>query len=229
MSATSSRPRLGVITIGQAPRNDVMPQMLPFLPKSLDIRQVGALDGLTDEEVNGLAPHPTDYVLHTRLRNGSPVTIGREAVRPLVQTRIEELDMDGVNPILLLCTGEFPELHSRGMLIEPDRLLVNIVRGLGARRIAVFVPLASQVGALTDRWGSPGVVTSFVSASPYTELGEVTDAARKLQAQALDVVIMDCMGYTRQHKQAVGEITGRPVVLASSMIARVVGELVDSL
>ena len=43
------RPVLGVATIGQSPRSDVLPQMLPYLPRDLDIRQAGALDGLSNE------------------------------------------------------------------------------------------------------------------------------------------------------------------------------------
>ena len=43
----SRRRVLGLVTIGQSPRDDIMSQMLPLLPDGLDIRQMGALDGLS--------------------------------------------------------------------------------------------------------------------------------------------------------------------------------------
>jgi hypothetical protein len=46
---------LGLVTIGQSPRDDVMAQMMPFLPDNMYIRQVGALDGLTGEQIAKLA------------------------------------------------------------------------------------------------------------------------------------------------------------------------------
>ena len=219
---------LGLVTIGQSPRDDVLPQMTPVLPDDLGIRQMGALDDLNPGQINELAPGPEDYVLHTRLRDGSSVTIGRGPIVPLVQACIDQLEEGGANPILLLCTGEFPELRRQGLLIEPDRLLLSIVRGLGVRRLGVMVPLSSQVGEMTEKWDGIDVDVTWAAASPYAERDEVTPTARELSGQELDLVVMDCMGYTQVHKRTVSQATGRPVMLASSMVARVVGELLDT-
>ena len=113
---------LGLVTIGQSPRDDVLPQMLPFLPEAVGIRQAGALDGLSREQLANLRPGPGDYVLHTRLRDGSAVTVSRERIVSLLQRCIGELEDGGANPILLLCTGEFPSLRSRALLVELLRL-----------------------------------------------------------------------------------------------------------
>lgn len=218
---------LGLVTIGQSPREDVLPQMTPFLPANLDIRQMGALDGLSHEQILELTPDREDYVLHTRLRDGSSVTIGRKPILSSVQACIDQLESGGANPILLLCTGEFPELRSSRLLIEPDRLLVNVVRGLGVRRLGVVVPLSSQVGELTDKWGEINTDVTFVAASPYAYQDEVTPAARELAGHTIDIVVMDCMGFTQAHKRTFSQATGRPVILASSIVARVVGELLS--
>jgi protein AroM len=201
--------------------------MMPFLPSDLDLRQMGVLDELTYEQILGLTPGPDDYVLHTRLRDGTSVTVGREPIVSLVQACIHQLEEEGADPILLLCTGEFPELRSQGLLIEPDRLLINVVRGLGVSRLGVMVPLPSQVGELTEKWGGLGAVATFVAASPYTDQDQVARAAGELGGHDLDLVVMDCIGYTSAHKRSVSQVTGRPVLLSSSAVARVVGELLE--
>ena len=122
----SRRPVLGLVTIGQSPRDDVMPQMMPFLPDNVDIRQVGALDGLGNDELAELAREPDGYELLTRLRDGSAITVGREQIVSLVQARIHQLEGEGADLILLMCTGEFPTLRSDVLLVEPDRLLVRL-------------------------------------------------------------------------------------------------------
>lgn len=225
MSSHPQQRMLGMVTIGQSPRDDIMPQMLPFLPDDLTIRQVGALDGLSHDQLVPLAPGPHDYRLHSRLRDGSPVTVGRERIMPLVQARIRQLEEEGASIILLLCTGEFPELQSHVLLIEPDRLLLNVVRGLGVRRVGIFVPLPSQIEALAEKWRSLEVTATLVAASPYKDPAEVGRAAAKL-GHSLDLVIMDCMGYTQAHKQLVAQAIDRPVILAAGVVARIAGALV---
>jgi protein AroM len=244
---TDSAKRLfGLVTIGQSPRDDIMPQIWPFLPSGLAVRQVGALDGLTRDQIADLAPPLSpprlrpeaqpeglggmkggDYVLHTRMRDGTVVTVGRAGIMPLLQACLEKLEGEGANPILLLCTGELPELRSNALLIEPDRLLVNLVRGLRPQRVGVLVPLPSQIEAAAEKWRAIEAEAVFEAASPYGDEADIMRAARALPGQALDLVVMDCMGYTGIHKQVVVKATGRPVVLASQMVARIVGELVD--
>lgn len=225
---SGSRKRvLGLVTIGQSPRDDIMPQMLPLLPAGLDIRQVGALDGLTHEQIAELAPGPQDYILHTRLRDGSALTVGRERIKSLLQYCLKRLEEEGANPIVLLCTGEFPELRSDALLIEPDRLLVSVVSGLRPRRAGVLVPLPSQIEVAAEKWRVLEAEVVFVAASPYGEQIELVRAVEDLEGHLLDLVVMDCMGYTLAHRRVVMQATGRPVILASRVVARIVGELVE--
>jgi protein AroM len=219
---------LGLVTIGQAPRDDLMLHILPFLPNKLGIRQAGALDGLTNEQIARLAPDASDDMLHTRLRDGSAVVVGRERIASLVQARIDQLEGEGANIILLLCTAEFPALQSGVLLVEPDRLLVSLVRGLRPHRIGVFLPLASQVVAATEKWMAVEAEKVYVAALPCGESDVIVRAARELQESSVDLVVMDCVGYTEAHKRLVTKMTGKPVILAISLVAWLLGELVCS-
>lgn len=225
----SRRPVLGLVTIGQSPRDDVMAQVMPYLPDNVDIRQAGALDGLGDDELAELAPAPGGYELLTRLRDGSAITLGQEQIVSLVQACIDKLEGEGANPILLLCTGEFPTLRSDVLLVEPDRLLVSVASGLRPRRMAVFVPLPSQAEATDDKWDAVEAEKVYVAASPYGDLTETAQTTAELQACApVDLVVMDCMGYTEAHRQVVVKAMGKPVIQAASLAARVVGELLQA-
>jgi protein AroM len=225
----SQRPVSGLVTIGQSPRDEVMPQMMPFLPGGLDVRQAGALDGLGNNELAELARGLDGYVLHTRLRDGSAITVGREQIVSLIQTRIDQLDGEEADLILLMCTGEFPTLRSDVLFVEPDRLLVSVVDGLRPRRMAVFVPLLSQAEATDEKWEAVEAEKVYVVASPYGEPDEIAWAADELQERpSVDLVVMDCMGYTEAHRQQVVKAMGKPVILAASLAARVVGELLQA-
>jgi protein AroM len=42
-----------------------------------------------------------------------------------------------------------------------------------------------------------------------------------------DLVVMDCMSYTQDHKEAVRAATGTPTLLAVSTMARIAAELMQ--
>jgi protein AroM len=218
---------LGLVTIGQSPRDDLMLHLFPFLPSGLSIRQVGALDGLTGEQIAKLAPGAPDDPLHTRLRDGSAVTVGRERITSLVQARIDQLENEGAGVIVLLCTARFPTLRSSALLVEPDRLLVNLVRGLRPRRIGVFLPLAAQGDSASEKWMAVEAEKTYAAALPCGEPDAIVQAARQLEEGSVDLIVMDCVSYTEAHKRSVTKVTGKPVILAISLVARLLGELIS--
>jgi hypothetical protein len=44
--ASALRPVVGLVTIGQSPRPDVVPDMVEIIGPGVEIREAGALDGL---------------------------------------------------------------------------------------------------------------------------------------------------------------------------------------
>ncbi|MCL4459427.1 MAG: AroM family protein [Chloroflexi bacterium] len=216
---------LGMVIFGQAPRNDVLPQMMPFLPPDVTIRQLGALDNLDLAKIADLVPRSGEYVLLTRLRDGRAVYVAAERTLPLVQNCLDRLSGEGVNLVILLCTREFPALHTDVILIESSRLLPGIVRALSPKHLGIMVPLPEQIGYARSQWETLEASLAFIACSPYTDEQAVAAAARELAKQSLDLVVMDCMGYTLNHKRIVVEVTQRPVLLATSVLARITGEL----
>jgi protein AroM len=64
-------------------------------------------------------------------------------------------------------------------------------------------------------------------ASPYASGDEVSIAAKALKRADPHVIVMHCMGYTQAMKKKVMEITGKPTILARSLVARTVKELIS--
>jgi len=86
------RPVVGLITIGQAPRVDVVPDMAAILGPGVEVREAGALDGLARSEIDALAPGPGDEILVTRLADGGSAFVAKRHVTPRIQARIAELE-----------------------------------------------------------------------------------------------------------------------------------------
>ena len=65
--------KIGMLTIGQTPRDDLIPGLLDILGPGYEIVEAGALDGHTLEDVRGIDLDPDHYILVTRMRDGTEV------------------------------------------------------------------------------------------------------------------------------------------------------------
>ena len=82
---------IGLVTIGQSPRTDVVPKMAVVMGPGVVVREAGALDGLSRADIEALAPSAGQEILVTRLADGSPVLLGKEKIVGLVEERIAAL------------------------------------------------------------------------------------------------------------------------------------------
>lgn len=72
--------KIGAITIGQAPRVDVTADIMDIFGGNIELFQRGGLDGLTREEIETFKPEEGDYVLVSRLTDGSSVTFAERYI-----------------------------------------------------------------------------------------------------------------------------------------------------
>lgn len=218
--------KIGLVTIGQAPRTDVVPEMRALLGPVVEVLEAGALDGMTPEEIAMLRPHEGDYILTTRLRDGTEVLVAKRHVVPRVQQRIAALEQDGAEVIGLLCTGAFPDVDSRRPLLRPQQLLYNLVRSMAfPGRIGVLTPSSQQRAQTRCKWQEMGLDVAVEAASPYGDPDELERAGEGLHKAAVALVVMDCIGYSEAMKSRVKTLTGAPVILAHALMARVMQEL----
>lgn len=220
---------LGLATIGQAPRDDIVPGMLGHFPKEVTVLQAGALDGICADELASMQPAAGDYVLISRLADGSAAAMGRRHVVPRLQAAVDRLEAQGASVIAVLCTGTFPDLATRNaLLVEPERLFHATCAGVvSGRRLGSLIPLAAQIPQAQARWREAGVEAVVVAASPYGSQDEVAAAAAALGAADVAAIALDCFGFTEAMRAIVRRESGRPVIMANTYLARVLGELLS--
>lgn len=215
---------IGLVTIGQSPRTDITPDIVEQLPAGIDVVESGALDEFNSaEEVrDAVGPSGNDPIFVTRLRDGTSVTVDRNSVVDLMQTRIHEL-AEEVSTIGVLCTGNFPTFDADVPILEPSHLLHGWASSIVEDgTIGIIMPKAEQIDQTLEKWAEFDIVTA--AGSPYTEEDEVAPAAETIGTDT-DLIVMDCMGYTPAMKAAVKEKTGVSVLLGRSVLAKTATEV----
>jgi protein AroM len=218
---------VGLITIGQSPRVDMVPEMIGWLGPVRPLEK-GALDGLTAEQIEQLSPTNGDCALVTRLRDGSSATIAEHHILPRLQAAISDLEREGSEAVILLCTGEFPRFEHTRPLLTSERLLVNGVKAIAqGARVGIICPLPEQIETTKKKWASLSDDLYVAASSPYGDLADLRRAASEVGELGVEYVVLDCMGYTQEMKEMVREEAGVPVLLARSIVARLASEVVS--
>lgn len=234
--------RVTFLTIGQTPRTDLVPEIVAALPRGVEVREWGALDGLGPEEIAELTPDEHDHALITRLKDGSQVVIGKRWVTKRIQAYLdrcneEPMPEDGGagermargawgsgEATLLLCTGDFSALRPHGLFLDSQHLVDGGVDALchGAESIGLLVPLDRQ--QKEHHYHPPaGQRLRSAYASPYDASDDFEAAGRALAD--CDLIVMHCMGFSEAQRAAVAEASGRPVLLARRLVASALAQL----
>ena len=219
---------LGIATIGQAPRDDIASLFAEHAPPGTRVMLRGALDGLSDAEVDALKPEYDGDTLYTRLRGGRDVRISKKAVIARSPGVLEKLRADGCNVLGYACTGEFPPMPGDEGVLFPSRILNGLATGLLPRgRLGLLIPLAEQAEKLGAKWARPGLEIVAEALAPSAGAAEAAAAARRLAAHKPDLVAMDCMSYTPLTKQWIKPALGVPALLAITATGRVLREMLE--
>jgi protein AroM len=218
--------KIGAITIGQSPRTDVVPEMLKVLGPDVELLEGGALDGLSPGQVAEMAPREADYVLVTRLQDGTSVQVAEHLLLPRMQQQVDRLLSMGAEIVALLCTGEFPTFHSSRLVVEPQIVLQHFIAAIArGRRLGAVVPAPNQVEQGALRWQGVAGQVRVEAASPYADIAALEQAAESLKRWEADLIVLDCIGFTSAAKSTAATITGVPVILPSTVLARTLAEL----
>lgn len=219
---------LGILTIGQSPRDDIVKLFATHLPVDTRVILRGALDDLTDTEIDALRPLSGADTLYTRLRGGRDKKISKQAVIDRSSAVLAGLRADGCDAIVYACTGEFPPMEGDENVLFPSRVLAGLAHGLlPYGRLGLLVPFTEQGEKLVKKWERPGLDVVVEAVVPSASREEVTAAAHRLGRHKPDLVALDCMSYTPATKDAMRAALKVPILLAITATGRVLSEVLE--
>ncbi len=220
--------KIGFLTIGQAPRDDVVSEMSLLLPSGLEIIQAGALDGLTPEQIKLLAPAGKEFPLATRLSQGRSVVVSREKIIPLLQAQIHKLESIGIDILALLCTENFPEITSTKTLLQPFLIMKQEVESMPRpMKAVVLTPLEAQKEEARKKWEAPGLEVLTAAMNPYATHQDLQPMIQIIKQEKATIIIFDCIGYPLSLAQSLCHQSGLPYLLPRSSLALTIRRLLQ--
>lgn len=219
---------LGILTVGQAPRDDIAALFAEHAPPGTRIVLHGVHDGLSDPEIDALPPVDGADTIYSRLRGARDVKLSKQAIIARSPAALARLRAAGADVLVYACTGDFPAMEGDAGVLFPSRVLNGLATGLLPRgRLGLLVPLAEQIGKLSAKWARPGLEVVAEALAPSADAAAAHAAAERLAAQRPDLVAMDCMSYTPATKAAIRPALPVPALLAITATGRVLREMLE--
>lgn len=231
-----SRDRLGILLIGQAPREDLTAP-LAALSDSYELVIRGALDALTIGDLPDVVDEDSAYPLTTLLKDQTQVTVDEAFLTPRLQRAIDDFESLDVLATVLLCAGEFAALSSKRPLLRPFFLTVDVLASSGLSNIAVLVPSNDQLSPSKRKWLAALFDPTMLSLEDKPQADRVEDwLERQLdEYQHAAALVIDYVGYPSttlsaiQHRLAVpvfdlGQLT---IMTLSSILSQTGREAKD--
>jgi protein AroM len=220
--------RFAFVTIGESPRIDIVPEMVADIKAGqedigFDVVEFGVLDGLDEPAVDVLRAQPGELSFATRRKSGDEIVISKDRTEERLNLILRDIDAQGFDLIVLLCTGTKIEPLANTLVVEAQRIVDSTVEALAqsARNLGVILPLERQVHEFAERHvfaGAPKVA----AASPYA--GD--DIAAKAQAlDGCDLVVMHCMGYSAAMLADAKKSINAPILLSRRLVAGVIRQM----
>ena len=230
MGGDAELARITLLMVGQTPRPDsLVREFAGLLGAEHTVQETGVLDGLEPAEIAAMAPVGDEDRIVTPLRDGRTVVLAKKALVPLIGEKAQRALAGGSDLVVLMCTGDFPGLAGQRGLVRSSDVCHSVVAALtGDGLLGVLVPLPEQVVPAQAAFARRGVRAIAMHASPYEAQDGVEEAARRLAEAGCDLVFMNCFGYSSEMKARVRKVFGGAVVLARSVVARVVQEIASS-
>lgn len=219
-------PVISMLTIGQTPRPDISGDLRQLLPPHWEVREYGALDGLTRTEAQALCGYTGQgELLVTRMAGDSrQIALSAEKVFARLQTCITLAEKEGADLHLMACTGNFPAYIHEKIILYPGLCQRQAALALDSR-VGVLIPNAAQTEQIRGWWaacGAPHVLLE--AADPFGAATDIERAAKELKERGAKVLCLDCFGYTLAHKAAAQQATGLPAVLPREVLCQMAKE-----
>lgn len=220
---------IGFATIGQSPRDDLVPYLIERIGTPVRVLERGVMDGMDAEQLAALDRGDDGLHMVTKLRDGGSARIAYESAVPRMQAEVDELVAAGADLVVILCGADWSALTATVPIVNPGKLFPNVVQALAAgSKLGVVKPAAHQIAPTKAQYEGLGLDVVVTSAFPYDDSADdaARTAGRHLSEAGAELVWMTCVGMNESMRDALRETLDVPIILARSLLARVIGELV---
>lgn len=210
-------PRIAFVTIGQAPRPDIVPQLVSQIDTEILFEEFGALDGIDPEELNRRPLSPNQITFHTRFANGEYRIVSADIVETRMAELCARLDRENFDFIVLVSTGLRYEIVTQTPQLNAQRIVESWVQSLSMVGCRVGIIYSVDLQGNDNIFTHGSAIRQSVSYTLPGPSGNIDEITRNLKN--CDFIVMYSMAYSGEMARKVSAQSGKPVATARNILA----------
>ncbi len=213
---------LALISIGQSPRTD---DIAKVLSQWFSVTERGLLDSYSLEEAESLfGPKKEEAILRPRMREGRPALIAARRIDEMMETAVREAGTQGFDIVLPFCISAFPDYECGTIFIKPFDVCKHfLLAAAKGRRVGIVMPDPRMEKTLPEEF--PELDHVSFSVNPHLPDEEMEKTLQDMEIPDADLYFLNCASFNQADKEIFRRITGKPVVLARSVLEKALEEL----
>lgn len=226
-----THPRCAFITIGQAPRDDILREVLaPAYAQRIILEQFGVMDGMDGTEIDAIRPIGDERCFFTRLSNGNFVSVQARPIEERLRGMVAAIDEQGYDLIVLLSTGIFESWPLRTRLIHSQKLLDLWIDALvmGDRSLGIVLP-QQFIASSGEEGGTTAMQTALVQTARIVEPAGESSSLDDMPMFLKDVglIVMHSLSYSEREAEVLASRMSRPVVPVRRLVSSALRSALD--
>ncbi|MCP2520227.1 AroM family protein [Candidatus Aminicenantes bacterium AC-335-B20] len=213
--------KICLLTIGQSPRRDIVPEIKSIFLPEIKIMEKGLLDNLSEEEIKRLKPQKDEDSLISILRNGKTVQLAVRKVESLLEEHINKIIKENIKGVGILCTHDFMESKYPVPVIFPCKFIKFLIEQVyKINKIGIVIPLENQIRMVKGKFRCREVILQVKS--PYIKEKGWEEIADIFKKNRVEGVVLDCIGYNIKDKVEIEKYVKVPVFLPRLLLVHLI-------
>lgn len=209
--------RIMFVTVGQSPRNDLIEEMMQNLDVPVESLEIGALDNLSDAEIEAFVVKDLETSIVTRLGDGSNIVLSKSAISERMAKIVAEFRPGEYDLVAILSTGLFRDFESNCPTVNSQRAIESAIISLAAQgsTVGIIMPLERQL----EEFDIPALVDYKIVASHARDNDRDQLARALIDLAETDIIVLNSVAYTEADRAVVARASGKPVILARRIVS----------
>lgn len=208
-------PRVMFLTIGKAPREDIVPEVAALIGIPIEVHQMGILDDLSRRHIEDLTAVDGQPMLVTYLNRHIRICLSRAGVAARLNAILAGFRSYEYDLVVILVTGFTDQILMKGPILNAHRAMESALLSLvpAGKTVGVIHPLPA--GSSGTYAGFPAWNVLHASArerNPEELLGAL------LELSEADVVLLSSMSYDEDDYRILARVTQKPVLLGRRVL-----------
>ena len=213
--------KICLLTIGQSPRRDIVPEMKSIFLPEVEIMEKGLLDDLSEEEIKRFRPQKDEDSLISILRNGKTAQLSVRKIESLLTEYISKIAKEDIKGVGILCTHDFMEKKYPVPVIFPSKFIKFLIEQVYKMdRIGIVIPLENQIKMVKSKFRCKKAIIQVKS--PYMRDIYWEEIACVFRKERVEGIVLDCVGYSIKDREEIEKYVRVPVFLPRLLLAHLI-------